>query len=266
MFKLIAVFLLSFFAVSAKAEPGAFTEFGGLYWTRIIGASNGNDGVSVVTDNSKSECMNVSHPSRPNVVFRPPTKDELLAVVRAKKLSIEGQASPYGIWTSTEEMFTHPNGKQSLIPVRCTLEGVCNNNHYAAGSTATAWIAKSFRANFVCVLESGKKAVSQQVDASKNDAQSDKNLTAKPAPSVTKGQTGRVVNTMLSGGMLEEDQAKTWCKRKVPEYKKSIVAEGSEILHVGSCTCEAERGAALQKTYRCSFPVRYRTNQPPTGR
>ena len=76
---------------------------------------------AVVSDNAKGRCWNASLPGQPEGLFCPPTKNELFEIIRATKLSFEGQISPYGIWTGTEEMFTlyswYFNTARNVTPV-----------------------------------------------------------------------------------------------------------------------------------------------------
>lgn len=70
---------------------------------------------------------------------------------------------------------------------------------------------------------------------------------------------GQIVNKQEYGDSLEEAQAKTWCDRRVPEFRKSMAASSNKLIGIGPCSCKPGGAAvALTKQYRCEFPVSYR--------
>lgn len=70
---------------------------------------------------------------------------------------------------------------------------------------------------------------------------------------------GQIVNKQEYGDSLEEAQAKTWCDRHVPEFRKSMAASSNKLISIGPCSCKPGGAAvALTKQYRCEFSVSYR--------
>ena len=69
----------------------------------------------------------------------------------------------------------------------------------------------------------------------------------------------KVEKEMIFDDSLDESQAKTWCKRIVPEYVKSTTSSNNKLISMGECSCKPSgESESLQQEFRCGFPVTYR--------
>ncbi len=68
---------------------------------------------------------------------------------------------------------------------------------------------------------------------------------------------GKVVKEMVYSDDLKEQQAKSWCKRVVPEFLKSVAAENNTLINVGGCSCKPQ-GEPGSLVFKCQFPATYR--------
>jgi len=295
--KIAALFLLaiSFSALAADDAQPNVVKFQGLGWTEVEG---GYPKQQYEIENICSRLPTNDKTKR----FRDPTKSELLAVLKAKKLRISGQPSKYGIWTEQ-----NPQGRWEPR-MRCTLDGACDDSRNEPGATESRSV--SIRADVVCVIELGAQAASKDAkrtmaasqserkagagasatlvltqqstaatdakkakaaaDLKKKKDQENKNalVAAKKLADETKAKAdkeaarkaeGRVVNQTILADSLEEHLAKTWCARRVPEFRQTMAAGREKLISIGSCSCRPGGAAvALSKQFRCEFPVSFR--------
>lgn len=78
---------------------------------------------------------------------------------------------------------------------------------------------------------------------------------------------GTVVNQVISDDSLEEHQTKTWCERRVPEFKQRLEKGGDKLISMGACSCK--RGGAvvtLNKLFKCEFAVSFQQLKPSGAR
>ncbi|MDD5267742.1 MAG: hypothetical protein PHO08_11540 [Methylococcales bacterium] len=69
----------------------------------------------------------------------------------------------------------------------------------------------------------------------------------------------KVIKERIFDDSLEESQAKTWCKRIVPEFVKSMSSSNNKLIRMGECSCKPEgESESLQQEFRCGFAVTYR--------
>ena len=100
---------------------------------------------------------------------------------------------------------------------------------------------------------SGESAASAHAAANGGGTQM---AAASPARQSAPQDEGRVVNQVISGTSLEEQQSRTWCQRRVPEFQKSMASSGDKILSMGPCSCKTGGAAvALSKQFTCEFAV-----------
>ncbi|MEI7993290.1 MAG: hypothetical protein WCH01_00165 [Methylococcaceae bacterium] len=72
----------------------------------------------------------------------------------------------------------------------------------------------------------------------------------------------KVEKEMIFDDSLDESQAKTWCKRIVPEYVKSTTSSHNKLISMGECSCKPSgESESLQQEFRCGFKVTYRKSK-----
>jgi hypothetical protein len=248
--KISPIALLFTLAISVSANVWADVQpkpvnFKGLGWTDLRG---GYDKEIYELGNL---CYNL--PTTDKKRFRFPTKSELQAIIQAHKLNIIGQPSKYGIWTRTEEPFTFDDGNSEEQPVRCTLEGACDNNPYEEG--ATEHYSVPIKADVVCVIELEENASSQPVKNDDQQGKSSNPLTTSDAEMKTKG---RIVKELAYSSQLDRNQLSTWCQRRVPELGDSFSSGPNKLISIGECTCKVIGAVSMEEQYQCEFPYSYR--------
>ena len=106
---------------------------------------------------------------------------------------------------------------------------------------------ESLQQEFRC----GFQATYRKSKAEEEKAKADKKINLKAK--------SKVIKERIFDDSLEESQAKTWCKRIVPEFVKSMTSSNNKLISMGECSCKpGSESESLQQEFRCGFPVTYR--------
>jgi len=97
----------------------------------------------------------------------------------------------------------------------------------------------------------GFQVTYRKSQAEEEEAKADKKIKLKAK--------SKVIKERIFDDSLEESQAKTWCKRIVPEFVKSMTSSNNKLISMGECSCKpGSESESLQQEFRCGFPVTYR--------
>ena len=107
--------------------------------------------------------------------------------------------------------------------------------------------SESLQQEFRC----GFKVTYRKSKAEEEKAKADKQIKLKAK--------SKVIKERIFDDSLLESQAKTWCKRIVPEFVKSMTSGNNKLIRMGECSCKPRgESESLQQEFRCGFPVTYR--------
>ena len=107
--------------------------------------------------------------------------------------------------------------------------------------------SESLQQEFRC----GFQVTYRKSQADEEKAKADKKIKLKAK--------SKVIKERIFDDSLEESQAKTWCKRIVPEFVKSMTSSNNKLISMGECSCKPRgESESLQQEFRCGFPVTYR--------
>jgi hypothetical protein len=194
------------------------------------------------SDRDAVEKLRIDSFRRPSMLSGP--KAELHGVwIRSKAGSIEAKPLSLDEKTATSGKSSGTGSEPTLVPT----QKLASANDLANTEAEAQKKETADEANKESLALEAKQAEEEKAKADKKAKQKAER---------------KVEKEMIFDDSLEESQAKTWCKRIVPEYVKSTTSSNNKLISMGECSCKPSgESESLQQQFRCGFQVTYRKSQ-----